>query len=54
MFNIDYCNEIKSGLNCSLEVYVIVVSSVVIGYVGLYYIGIRYFGFEDDNLSFLG
>ncbi|XP_068682590.1 polycystin-1-like protein 2 [Montipora foliosa] len=49
--NIDYCNETESGLNCSSEAYVIVVSSAVTGHVGLHYIGIRYPGPEDDNSS---
>ena len=52
--NIDYCNETKSGLNCSSEAYVIVVSSAVTGHVGLHYIGIRYPGPEDDNSSSSG
>ena len=40
--DIKYCHHNDTGLNCSSDAYIIVVSSAVTGHTGVHYVGIRY------------
>lgn len=49
--DIKYCKDNGTGLNCSEEAYVFVISSAVTGHTGVHYIAIRYPEVETESAS---